>query len=104
MKQDGRLIRAGHEDVVWLGEIHLDFVVGEVPKPCEFSTSVNRGAWSILANCLCRKRHLRMICSIETLESLVDRRQLLGNAEFGLLRVDRPVDGTADNDREVDCD
>lgn len=45
-----------------------------------------------------------MICSIETLESLVDRRQLLGNAEFGLLRVDRPVDGTADNDREIDCD
>lgn len=43
-----------------------------------------------------------MIGSVETLEPLIDWRQLLGNVELGLLRVEWPVDGTADDDGEVD--
>jgi hypothetical protein len=101
LQQNRGLERAGHEDVVWFCVAHLDFIVRELPEPSKLSTAVD----SVLNRFCILDRHLdsRMIGSVETLESFVDRRQLLGNAELCLLRVERPVDSTTDDDREVDC-
>jgi hypothetical protein len=105
LQQDRGLERAGHEDVVWFCVAHLDFVVRELPEPSKLSTSANPMAGQLRAvqTSLEPLLYSRMVGSVETLEPLVDRCQLLWNAELGLLRVERPVDSTANDDREVDC-